>query len=251
MKYIEHIIEPEKLLLSWQPPSGADRLRRIVAELRRRGDDADLVYLRQSDDYIDAMRHGFKEYPGFSADGDLKNVLPVFMKRLPPRSRRDFDAFLSAIRIKPGSRISDFALLGYAGGKLPGDDFYIIHPFDEARPPFEFLLPVAEYRYYQDAVPVGTIEVGMEARLELDPSNPRDPDAVRVVLPDVADSTAGYVCRGLLPQVRRWLRSGWGVRAAVERKNGASNAPMLYLYVTIRLPEQLDSLTDEKTAVAV
>lgn len=252
MKYIEHIIEPEKLLLSWQPSTGTDKLRRIVAELRRRGDDADLVYLRDSRDYIDARDHGFDgSYPGFAAATDHQNVLAAFMKRLPPRHRRDFDAFLSAIRIKPGSEISDFALLGYAGGKLPGDDFYIIHPFDNAVPPFEFLMVVAGHKYYQDATPIGNVLIGMEARLEPEPTNPRDPYAVRIIIPDVALSTAGYVCRGLLPQVHRWLQQGWDIQTAVERKNGSVENPALYLYVTVRSNMEPPVRQDVEAAVAV
>ena len=48
MRQIEHIVEPDRLLLSWQR---SDRLRRIVAELVRNGDDANLVYLKDSDEF--------------------------------------------------------------------------------------------------------------------------------------------------------------------------------------------------------
>ena len=43
MRHIEHIVEPDRLLLSWQTPS--ERLRMIVAELVHSNDDADFVYL--------------------------------------------------------------------------------------------------------------------------------------------------------------------------------------------------------------
>ena len=239
MSYIEHIIEPTRLLLSWQAPVGPDRGRHIVAELCRNGEDADLVYLRDSQEYAAAKAKGFTgEYPGFPAEGYLSGVLAAFMKRLPPRSRGDFDKFLEAIRIRPGTLISDFGLLGYAGGKLPGDDFYIIHPFDEAQPPFEFLLLLAGYRHYRDSVPYEAIEAGMPVRFELEPENPRDPNAVRIVIPQVAETTAGYVCRGLLPQFRRWLLAGLDLHATVERKNGVSDHPMVYLFVTVCAPQQ-------------
>ena len=235
MKYIEHIIEPSRLLLSWQAPDGEDRKRHIVAELRRRGDDADMVYLRQSEDYMQAKAKGFSgEYPGFPAEKDHVGVLPAFMRRLPPRQRGDFDKFLDAIRICPNVAISDFALLGYAGARLPSDDFSIIHPFDDARPPFEFLLLVAGYRYYQANVPRESLKPGMAAKFEFDPDNPHDPQALRVVIPDVSPHPVGYVCRGLLPQVRRWIVSGMRVEGTFERLNGTSERPLVYLFVAVR-----------------
>lgn len=251
MNYIEHIVEPERLLLSWQASTGPDRGRHIVAELRRNGDDADLVYMRDSAEYASAEAKGFREYLGFPTNKDHSGVLAAFMRRLPPRSRTDYDDFLKAIRIPPpGTSVSDFALLGYAGARLPGDDFYIIHPFDEAQPPLEFLLPVAGYRHYQDDVPYEAIEVGMPARFELEPDNEYDPDAVRVVIPDAAEQTTGYVYRGLLPQFRRWMLAGLEVHGTVERKNGIGNRPQIYLFVTVRAPEPDRYLADQ-TATAV
>jgi len=236
MNYIEHIVEPERLLLSWQAREGHDRRRHFVAELRRSGSDADLIYLPDSPDYREAKAKGFEgEYPGLPADRDHRAVLPIFMRRLPPRYRADFDAFLEAIRIRPGTAVSDLGLLGYAGARLPGDDFCLIHPFDGAAPPFEFLLPLTGYHYYQEGVPYESIRIGMPARFELEPDNLHDPDAVRAILPDVSDTTAGYVCRGLLPQFRKWLLGGLDVRATVERKNGPGDNPQVYLFVAVRV----------------
>jgi hypothetical protein len=236
LSYIRHIIEPKRLLLAWQAPEGGDRMRHLVAELRRRGADADLVYLRESKDYADAKSKGFKkgEYPGFPADKDNTGVLAAFMRRLPSRQRGDFDKFLDAIRIAPNAEISDFALLGYAGARLPGDDFSIIHPFDDAKPPFEFLLLVAGYRYYQANVPRESLKAGMAVRFELEPGNPHDPGAIRIVIPDVSEHTAGYVCRGLLPQFRRWMVSGMRIEGTFDRLNGTGERPLVYLFVTVR-----------------
>ena len=193
--------------------------------------------LENSPEYAKAKEKGFPgEYPGFPAGRNHAGVLAAFMRRLPPRQRSDFDKFLEAIRIRPGTQISDFALLGYAGGMLPGDDFYIIHPFDEAEPPFEFLLMIAGYRYYKEDVPYEALRPGMPVRFELEPKNPWDPDAVRIVIPEVAESTAGHVYRGLLPQFRRWLMAGLEVSAVVERKNGMSDQPSVYLFVEVRSP---------------
>ena len=113
-----------------------------------------MVYLKESEDFSKAQSLEFEDYPGFAIEKEIhKNVLTSFMKRLPPRSRGDFSRFLDALRIKSDAEVSDFALLGYSGAKLPDDDFTIIHPFENASPPFELMLFVQGYRYYKDQLP--------------------------------------------------------------------------------------------------
>jgi hypothetical protein len=233
MRFIEHIIEPHRLLLSWQPATG-HRARHIVAELRENDGDADLSYFVGQKDYEEALRKGFEgSYPGFPAPGDHHNVLSAFMRRLPPRQRKDFDTFLESIRIRPKTAISDFALLGYSGAKLPSDDFVIIHPFDEARPPFEFLLLLAGYRHYEAQVPYSALKVGEVANFVPEPDNRWDADAVRVFFPGLSAATAGYVCRGLLPQFHRWLSEGLIIQAQIERLNGTQENPLVYLFISV------------------
>jgi hypothetical protein len=231
-KYIEHIVEPERLLLSWQPrESTKGRMRRFVGELIRRGDDADLVYLRDTEDFKQACEMGFNEYPGFPISEDHRGVLASFMKRLPPRQRTDFGRYLASFRIQESADISDFALLGYSRAKLPDDDFTIIHPFDMAEPPFELLLPIEGYRYRQDNLPFGQLEIGLEAHFEKEPENPRDPQAIRIVIRGMA---CGYVCRGLTEQFHKWMDRGYSISATIERLNGTPEKPMIYLYVAVQ-----------------
>ena len=233
MRFIEHIIESERLLLSWQPPlDAADRQRLFVAELRRHNDDADLAYLKDTDEFKLALEKGFKCYPGFSADQNIhKSILAAFMKRLPPRSRKDFGRFLNAIRIKTQTDISDFALLGYSGAKLPDDTFTIIHPFDQAVPPFEFMSEVQGYRYYLNDVPCNTLTNEMQISFEKEPDNPKDPKAIKILFNGIR---AGYVCRGLLDSFHKWLNSKFVIEAYLEKKNGTEKKPKIFLYVIIK-----------------
>ncbi len=227
------IVEPDRLLLSWQTPS--ERLRMFVAELIRNGDDADLVYLNESEDFSRAQDLGFRDYPGFDIKKDVvhKNVLTSFMKRLPPRTRRDFGRFLDALRIKPEAKdeISDFALLGYSGAKLPDDDFTVIHPFENASVPFEFMLLVEGYQHYQDELPLAALSTDMQADFEVEPDNPKDPEAIRIMIDGIR---AGYVCRGLTASFHKWMQSGLTMSAHVERINGTGQDPKVYLYVSIK-----------------
>lgn len=232
IRFIENIIEPERLLLSWQPPVGAEnRLRRFVGELVRQGDDANLRYLRDTEDFQIARTLGFSEYPGFTIDTDHQGVMSAFMLRLPPRKRADFKRYLESFRILPDANISDFALLGYSGAKLPDDDFTIIHPFDEAVPPFELLISVQGYRYNQQAIPYDQLSLGMQAQLVADPENSHDPNAVMVL---INENKCGYVCRGLAEQVLKWIRNGYTISASVERLNGYQDNPKIYIFVTVR-----------------
>jgi len=245
MRQIEHIVEPDRLLLSWQTAS--ERLRMLVAELIRSGDDdANLVYLKESEDFSKAQSLGFDGYPGkaqslelegdpgFDIKKDIhKNVLTSFMKRLPPHSRSDFGRFLDALRIKPEAKdeISDFALLGYSGAKLPDDDFTVIHPFENASPPFELLLPVQGYRHYQEQLPFTELSEDMQAGFEAEPDNEFDPEAIKIIINGVR---VGYVCRGLTGSFHKWMKASLAISAYVERINGTVQKPKIFLYVSVK-----------------
>jgi len=230
MRYIKHIVEPDRLLLSWQAKS--ERLRMFVAELKRNGDDGNLVYLKESEDFSKAQILGFEKYPGFDTEKDVhENVLGSFMKRLPPRSRGDFSRFLDALRIKSDAEVSNFALLGYSGAKLPDDDFTIIHPFKNASPPFELMLFVQGYQYYKDQLPSNALSQDMQAGFEAEPDNPKDPEAIKIIINDVK---VGYVNRGLTGSFHEWMQAGLAISAYVERINGIEQNPEIYLYVSVK-----------------
>ena len=232
MRYIEHIVEPKKLLLSWQIASGSDRLRMFVAELIRNGDDANLVYLKGSEDFSKAQNLGFEKYTGFDTEKEVhENVLGSFMKRLPPRNRRDFGRFLDALRLKSDAEISDFALLGYSGAKLPDDDFTVIHILENASVPFELMLLVQGYQHYQEQLPFTELSVDMQADFEAEPDNKFDPEAIKVIINGVR---AGYVCRGLTGSFHKWMKAGLTISAYVERINGTVQKPKIFLYVSVK-----------------
>jgi len=234
MRYIEHIVEPERLLLSWQTSQpGKDRGRMFVAEIIRNGEDADLVYLLDTEDFKKAESFGFGGYPGFETDHtEYVRILSAFMKRLPPRQRGDFIKYLSALRIKPDAQISDFALLGYSGARLPDDDFTVIHTFENAVPPFEFLLHVQGYHYYVKQLPFASIKPEQKAIFESEPENPADPKAIRII---INGTCAGYVCRGLTESFHKWFEADYTITGSIERINGTEDKPEIYLYVSVDL----------------
>lgn len=128
MNLIKHIIEFDKLNLVWQSENEPNHLRYVVAHLIRNGNDVQLIYLKSTKDFDAARSLGFEGYPSFKIEKEIHSngVLEAFQRRIPARSRGDFYKYLEMFRLPPDSNISDFALLGYSGAKLPGDEFSIL-----------------------------------------------------------------------------------------------------------------------------
>ncbi len=230
MNFIAHIIEPRRLYLVWQGPEGGDRSRRIVAELLRTNHDVELRYLTQSEEFRKAQETGFKGYPAFPKTERVygTGVLETFMLRLPPRERSDFNKYLESLRISSDVKISDFALLGYSGAKLPSDGFSIVHPFDSVDDPCELMTEVAGFRYYEGMNM--QLEVGMNANLQPEPDNPYDPRAIKVL---VNGAKIGYLGRGVLSAFHRWLDSGSSITMVIEKMNGRPERPSIMLFVSV------------------
>ncbi len=230
MNYIEHVIIPERLLLLWIPLSG-HRMSRIVAELQRDGDNATLRYLCGDRDFELAIGEGFKGYPYLPVRNEKYiDVLDIFTKRLPPRSRGDFSKYMDSIRIKGETYIDDFTLLGYSGAKLPDDDFTLIHPFDNAITPFEFLVDVSGTRYQDVGKYYERLDIGAQVDFVPEPDNLWDSNAIAVLYDNIQ---LGYVCRGILPEFHRWLKQGLDVKGTIEKKNGTSDKPRIHLFVRV------------------
>lgn len=239
MHFIKHIIEFEKLYLIWQHQSDSSRTRYVVGELIREGEKTLFSYLPDSDDYKKARELGFEQYPAFTTAKHLhsEGVLDAFMSRLPPNTRGDFNEYLKILRLPPDLKISDFALLGYSGAKLPGDNFQIIPSFEHVVGPCEFLLDVAGYRHLLKEnliMPVDQIELYSKVHFVKEPNNKIDPGAIGVFL---AEKKLGYVTRVHLPFFHSWLDRGYEIKAVIERKNGYPSDPVLYLFIEVIPPK--------------
>jgi hypothetical protein len=230
MKFITHIVEPRRLLLVWQGPEGGDRSRHIVAELLRTNHDVELCYLTQTEDFKKAVQNGFVGYPAFPKFDRIhkEGVIETFMLRLPPRERPDFFKYLESLRIHPTANFSNFALLGYTGARLPSDGFSIVHPFDDADEPCELLTEVAGFRYYEGMNM--QLTVGMNATLQPEPGNLYDPQAIMVL---IDGKKVGYIGRGLLDAVHRWMNNRCAITAVIEKMNGRPDRPSIMLFIAI------------------
>ena len=224
MNVITHIVEPATLLLTWKAMSGGRR--KAVAQLERLNDErVRLTYLFGSTE--SARKIGFLGYPAFpiTKKSYEHDVLDILMRRLPPRARADFADYLAQFRLSSSVRISDFALLGYSGARLPGDSFEVVHTFDSAKAPFEFVTEVAGTRYASVENFDGVV-VGSTAFLEHEAYNLDDPWAVRVA---VNGRKIGYINRYQTQVILRFLR-GNAIRAVVDRMDfGPSPSVSLFI----------------------
>lgn len=229
MYFIQHIIEPIKLLLAWQSSDETHRTRYIVGELNRTGDKVSLTYLNDTNDFRKAQGRGFESYPAFKDVNKIHNdVLDAFLRRLPPRTRGDFSSYLESLRLEPDTELSDFALLGYSGAKLLSDGFSIIHPFNNVNFSCELLLEAAGFRHIQKNH--DGIKVNDTVSFENEFNDATQEKAIRII---ANGKHIGYVNRGLLPTFFDWLNNNRISDAWIEKVNGSPGKPSVYIYVKV------------------
>lgn len=209
------------------------RTRHVVGEVICEGKESTFRYLEETPDFAAAKAEGFQGFPAFhlQAAPHRSGVLDAFLRRLPPRSRDDFDDYLQAYRLPSPFSGSDTALLGYTGARLPSDGFELVPDLSEATPPFELIIETAGLRH-QDGVSLERLRVGDAISLVEERDNPVDPDAIAILH---AAGRIGYVPRPYCSPVRAWLTQ-FDVDASIERINGKPDRPLVYLFVRVRKP---------------
>lgn len=233
MSKLRHIVEPERLLLTWQPSdeNATARTRRVVGEVFLDASGQPVFrYLKDTSDFEAAVAAGFKGFPAFPLGSDeiRQGVIESFMRRLPPRKREDFAEYLAQYRLPAPFNYSDLALLGYTGARLPSDGFGLVPVFPQDAVPCDLLLEIAGLRHVFSG-DLSSIHVGDSVTFAVDSENPVDPDAISVVH---HGRQIGYVNRALRLPVHGWLRSR-NVSAAVERLNGKPERPLIYIKVSV------------------
>lgn len=233
MNLLQHIVEPERLLLTWQPQDeqALVRTRRIVGEVRIETNGQGVFsYLNRTEDFKAAQEAGFKGFPAFPENvvETRQGVVESLMRRLPPRNREDFSEYLAQHRLPFPWMYSDFALLGYTGARLPSDGFALVPLFPENIVPCDYLMEVAGLRHVIGS-DIGFIQDGDQVTFEPDPENPVDSDALTVIH---QGRRIGYVNRALKDTFHQWLGSHT-VQAVVERQNGKPERPLVFIRVSV------------------
>lgn len=233
MTPLQHIVEPERLLLTWQPVDerAPVRTRRVVGEICRESNGQFVFrYLNNTPDFQSAQVAGFQGFPAFSlAQAETRQgVIESLMRRLPPRNREDFAEYLAQHRLPHPFPYSDFALLGYTGARLPSDGFALVPVFPGNAVPCDYLMEVAGLRHVIGN-DISAIHDGDPVSFESDPDNQVDRDALVVVH---QGRRIGYVNRALKESFHHWLDSH-RISAVVERQNGKPERPLVFVRVSV------------------
>lgn len=234
MNPLTYIVEPEGLLLLWQPAdlNSFGRTRRQVGKVQRSAlGQAVFRYLRDDADFEGARLDGFQGFPAF----DLKNeetregVLEALMRRLPPRNREDFGQFLAQHGLPAPFPYSDLALLGYTGARLPSDGFCVTPIFPSGLTRCDYVMEIAGVRHvYQGDV--AAMRPGTPVQFLADPQNEIDTDAIAI---HVGVEKLGFVNRGLRRVFNEWLTERQ-VEGSVFRVDASSQRPRVFVRVEVR-----------------
>ena len=239
MKLVEHIRDPERVLVVWQRPDAATKSgtggRYVVGELRRENGRVYLEYY-DNEETTQARTLGFNGFTAFPADKTLYNgsVEEVLSKRLASQSRSDYRDYLLSHRLDPSraEKLSVLGLLAYTGGKLAGDGFSFAHTFDDATPPVDFTFEIAGFRHnagMQHFKPLSSLD-GLRVVFTPEPNNPHDKEAIAVHAEGVM---LGHIPRGLSKTMHR-LMNEHAVTGFVTRLNGTPERPSVVVLVQVR-----------------
>ncbi len=229
-RYVENIIEPKELFLMWKDEGGG---RHKVGVLK---EDLFTYLPKDSGEMQEALNSGFQGFPAFDLDKlEHKNPLPVFMRRCPPKDRRDFDKYLKAFSLNPESddvqNMSDFTLLGYTGAYVPSNPFNLINPFSDQAQSFEFVMQVAgAHHNYFNTHSLDEDMKGKDLQAKKEPNNNFDPNAIVLTLDE---EKFGYIQRGLNTSFINWLEKDRIESINISRVNGSAQHPYAYTFVKI------------------
>lgn len=229
---IQNALDISTLFLTWQ--SNRDRNRRYFVGIVSKDKDnqVNFRYSTGSKDFEEAKSAGFVGYPAFKLSDEVytNDVLNSFLKRLPPKSRRDFSKYLLQHNLPVDFEGSEFQLLSHTGIQLPSDGFDLVPDLSEATIPFDYVMEVAGTRHYLSFDQVSEVEIGAEVELRCDNQNEFDEHAVAVYL---HGQLIGYVNRLLCATVRT-LMADKCLTCRITKKSGTVDRPLLYVMLSAR-----------------
>jgi hypothetical protein len=240
--WIEHPQEPKQLLLVWQAPAGvSDRLRWAVGRLYPDADSTSFTYLEgeefqalnlgRPEEQLRAC--GFAGYPAFDRkrrpeSGGWSDALQTFLRRVPPRRRPDFGAYLEHHLVKADVCLSPMALLAVTEARLPSDGFSMVDPLDPSEMTVDFVFEIAGFRH---AGQMGIqVQEGQSLMLTPESNNRWDPFATEVIADGVR---IGYVNRLQVSTIRHWLGTR-DLQCCIARLYGHKDSPRAYALARAR-----------------
>ncbi len=226
---IEYLLHVNTLFLTWQ--SNSDRKRYLVGELKKSKDADEFSYLVDTEDYKKAHDNGFLGYPAFPLGSKTytNNVMATFMKRLPPRSRRDFTKYLKNNQLPETFKGNDFELITHTGIMLPSDGFDLIPDLSKATVPFDYVMEVAGTRHHLSFDEVGAIKIGTPVQFECEDENEHDSNAVALL---IDGKKIGYINKLICPSFRKLMSKN--ISFQVLKTSGTLERPLIYVQFSVR-----------------
>jgi len=177
-----------------------------------------------------ARKFGFRKLEPFQDSRVFANdtLFHVFSRRLPDRTRADFESLVKEYKLEP--ECTPLELLEATGGRLATDTMEFVTPFTcEESGEFEIDFFVAGWRHYDGEMVFNELKRGTRLELELEPTNQYDPFAIKVLGP-------GGIMLGYVPvYYSRYLDeavANHNYHAQVER-TGAADNPELRVLVKV------------------
>jgi hypothetical protein len=199
----------------------------------RHGEDASFRYLKGTNDFRLALEEGFHEFPAFA---DAKNevsklgALDVFVRRLPPRKREDFQEYLTQYNLPTDFAGSSFALLAYTGARLPSDTFELCPDLSDAKAPLDLVIEIAGLNHHMDNDT--SFSENDIVDFDKDPNNEHDPLAVKVLH---KGKHVGFINKALAPSFATLMDSG-NVSGSVIKFSNNKGKPRLLVLVKYTQP---------------
>lgn len=240
MKMVEHIINPNRLLLIWQAVDSAAGKGRgdryIVGEVRKGQEGLILEYYDNDVTQRVAQDFSFNGLTAFPFHSDkiyTNHVEETLAKRLAPSSRLDFADYLRAYRlpIQMASELSVMQLLAYTGGVLAGDGFSFVPTFENIPQPYDFIFEIAGFRH-SAGMNIGNISnlQGQTVLFNHDSQHQIDKNAIEIICDGI---NLGYVPKGLNMSFKNDLLGKTILNAHITRINGSKERPSVWVMVSV------------------
>lgn len=229
---VHNTLKTNTLILTWQ--SNVNKNSRFsVGTIKKLSEDQfEFSYNVNSEQFSDAIQEGFQGYPAFKiSDGTYSNgVMSTFMKRIPPRSRKDFKKYLANHHLPNDFHGSDYELISHTGIQLPSDGFDVIPELSQATIPFDYMMEVAGTRYCISYHDFEKLRIGSEITFEREPSNEWDCNATGMYC---EGKKIGYLNRLLCMSMIDLLESKT-VECVLAKKSGTVERPLIFALIKVR-----------------
>ena len=165
-----------KIYLSWRKGQGS---RRHLVGLLEKTATGGVTFSYDKQTTAEAAKDGFTPYTELP---DLEKVyddyaMQVFSQRLMKPERPDIQSFYGFWEIDSSFQKDSFYLLGHTQALLPTDNFEMLAEYN-IHPQLHFLTELASTSHRQ--LPAHLLQAGDELRIEKEPGNAFDTDAVKV-----------------------------------------------------------------------